>query len=110
MGDLLIRPVVGTRLTVGRRDSGVGADTVGQRLWQRRHVHLRTEGRSVTDTFRRGSGGAWGSRHLSADGVGRPQRHGESLAVAADEVAVVQDQVLGAEEHGGTAVRKVPTV
>lgn len=56
VGDLLIRPVVGTRLTVGGRDSGVRANTVGQRFRQRRHVHLRTEGRRVTDTLQQPEG------------------------------------------------------
>lgn len=44
MGDLLIGLVVGTGLAVGWRDSGVGANTVGQRFRQRSHVHLRTDG------------------------------------------------------------------
>lgn len=48
--------------------------------------------------------------HLSADGVGRPQRHGQRLAVAADEVAVMEDDVLGAEEHGRAAMWQVSTV
>ena len=48
--------------------------------------------------------------HLSADGVGRPQRHSQRLAVAADEVAVMEDDVLGAEEHGGAAMWQVSTV
>lgn len=56
VGDLLIRPVVGARLTVGGRDSGVGSNTVGQRFRQRGHVHLRTEGRRVTDTLQQPEG------------------------------------------------------
>lgn len=48
--------------------------------------------------------------HLSADGEGRPQRHGQRLAVAADEVAVMEDDVLGAEEHGRAAMWQVSTV
>lgn len=48
--------------------------------------------------------------HLSADGVGRPQRHGQRLAVAADEVAVMEDDVFGAEEHGRAAMWQVSTV
>lgn len=48
--------------------------------------------------------------YLSADSVWCPERHGERLAVAADVVAVVQDGVLGTEEHSRSAVRQVPAV
>lgn len=80
-------------------DSGRGdASTWGQKACDR---HIATARRR--ECRRRAA-------HLSADGVGRPQRHGQGLAVAADEVAVMEDEVLGAEEHGGTAVRQVSTV
>lgn len=79
-------------------DSGRGdTSTWGQKAPRDRHIATGRERR------RRAA-------HLSADGVGRPQRHGQGLAVAADEVAVMEDEVLGPEEHGGTAVRQVSAV
>lgn len=49
-------------------------------------------------------------RYLSADGVRCPQRHRQRLAVAADEVTVVEDEVFGSEEYSRSAVRQVPAV
>lgn len=40
VAEVFVCSVVGARLTVGRGDSGVWADTVGQTLGQRRHLHL----------------------------------------------------------------------
>lgn len=40
VGDLFVCSVVGTRLTVGWWDSGVGFHTVGQGFRQRRHFYL----------------------------------------------------------------------
>lgn len=48
--------------------------------------------------------------YLSAHSVGCPERHRESLAVAADVVTVVEDGVLGTEENSRTTVRQIPAV
>lgn len=53
---------------------------------------------------------AQAEQYLSADGVGCPERHRESLAVAADVVTVVEDGVLGTEEYSRSTVRQVPAV
>lgn len=39
-------------------------------------------------------------KYLSAESVGCPQRHGESLTITADVVTVVEDGVLGTKEYG----------
>lgn len=44
--------------------------------------------------------GTRAEKYLSAESVGRPQRHGESLTVTADVVTVVEDGVLGTKEYG----------
>lgn len=48
--------------------------------------------------------------YLSADSVWCPERHRESLAVAADVVTVVEDGVFGTEEDSRSAIWQVPAV
>lgn len=48
--------------------------------------------------------------YLSADSVRRPEGHRQRLAVATDEVTVVQEGVFGTEEDSRSTVRQVPAV